>query len=604
MAEAIIGVTASAITMASLFSTCIECFDYFKAAQAFKKDSEILLTKLDIEKTRLLIWGSNVGILQARGSQRVCSLDNVDRSTVIEECLESVKSLLTDSFDLQAKYGLQTATEAETRVHENKRLVSSNSMSTFKASYNRFWVHSNGVQGRPNFLSRTKWAIRDKSKFETLICSLRDLVNGLNEVMPVNASLQDRFVLEDIASIDDLRSLQLVETACKDDYPDWSEKASAVIEASETGTIDRRNVEEWLHDRDAFMKDGTLEECQTSLAGMKVSDTYDIRPFLIHKSFFVLTSRCLYASSKCSCDMYNLGEQSFAREVRGFTTGSYAQWNLGKRIANLLPLQNITTTDTERQYYRVIEDEKEGKARLQSLATVYVYCPPCVCQIETAYDLCIGYGISPLLNFVIRIDDRIPVDCCSETTGIHGLVSLNNKIKEIEDSDYWPMGDIGPKTHYIDRPWIERRVYEAEQETYQPSFWDNPSQNVNRIFGEVWGESNKKAIVVILTELEHCSLMVESPPFPQEPRKPRETEIFEFHHDNLSWKWLRTYAGSYCPRKPNTATTPDASATRSELTNQTVDNAPISPPSSLWQTSAPSSPRMKRESTFSIMGGV
>ena len=154
MAEAIIGLTASAITLASLFSTCIDCFDYFKTAQTFKKDSEILLVKLDIEKTRLLIWGNNIGILEARSSPH--PLNDPVTSTVVEKGLESVKSLLTDTHALQARYGLQTATEAEARVHENRRLVSSNSMSAFKASYNRFWVRSSGVQERPNMLSRTK----------------------------------------------------------------------------------------------------------------------------------------------------------------------------------------------------------------------------------------------------------------------------------------------------------------------------------------------------------------------------------------------------------------------------------------------------------------
>ena len=52
------------IGIASLFSTCIECFEYFKAAQSLGDDLKILLVKLDIEKTRLLIWGNAVGILR------------------------------------------------------------------------------------------------------------------------------------------------------------------------------------------------------------------------------------------------------------------------------------------------------------------------------------------------------------------------------------------------------------------------------------------------------------------------------------------------------------------------------------------------------------
>ena len=269
--------------------------------------------------------------------------------------------------------------------------------------------------------------------------------------------------------------------------------------------------------------------------------------------------------------MHKLGEQSFTGETGGFTTGSDTRWNLGKRIANRLPLRKFTEVDIERLYSRMIDDDSEGKGKSQPLVTIHIYCSPCVCQIETAYDLCTGFGISPLFDFVIRIDDRIPVDCCSESTGIHGLVSLNNRMKEIRTSDYWPLGDPRHKAHYVDRPWIERRIYEVEQETYQPSYWHDPTRNVNRILREVYDENLAKAVVVILAEYDYCSLLMESSPFPQEPRKPRETEIFEFHYWNA---WVRTYVGAYCPRKEITITTPTSSAPRSELIYPVVQDVP------------------------------
>jgi hypothetical protein len=46
-----------------------KCFGYFKAAQSLTEDLKILLVKLDIEKTRLLIWGNAVGILKIDGSE-------------------------------------------------------------------------------------------------------------------------------------------------------------------------------------------------------------------------------------------------------------------------------------------------------------------------------------------------------------------------------------------------------------------------------------------------------------------------------------------------------------------------------------------------------
>jgi hypothetical protein len=46
-----------------------KCFGYFKAVQSLTEDLNILLVKLDIEKTRLLIWGNAVGILKIDDSE-------------------------------------------------------------------------------------------------------------------------------------------------------------------------------------------------------------------------------------------------------------------------------------------------------------------------------------------------------------------------------------------------------------------------------------------------------------------------------------------------------------------------------------------------------
>jgi len=46
-----------------------KCFGYFKAVQRLTEDLNILLFKLDIEKTRLLIWGNAVGILKIDDSE-------------------------------------------------------------------------------------------------------------------------------------------------------------------------------------------------------------------------------------------------------------------------------------------------------------------------------------------------------------------------------------------------------------------------------------------------------------------------------------------------------------------------------------------------------
>ena len=57
-----IGLSISAVALATLFSSCLECFGYFQSAKSFTNDFDLLLAKLDCQKERLLTWGDLVGI--------------------------------------------------------------------------------------------------------------------------------------------------------------------------------------------------------------------------------------------------------------------------------------------------------------------------------------------------------------------------------------------------------------------------------------------------------------------------------------------------------------------------------------------------------------
>ena len=60
-----VGGVLGAVGLAALFSTCVDCFGYFKASQNRERDYDILMVKLDVEKFRLLHWGSTVGLLDS-----------------------------------------------------------------------------------------------------------------------------------------------------------------------------------------------------------------------------------------------------------------------------------------------------------------------------------------------------------------------------------------------------------------------------------------------------------------------------------------------------------------------------------------------------------
>jgi hypothetical protein len=258
------------IGIASLFSTCIECFDLFQAAKDYDEYVEILLVKLDLEKTRLLIWGNGVGIMKSPTDGRAPELDDDSKAPTVQKCLERIKSLLSTFDTFQAKYGLRQSNPAIVQTTAADGVVSSSSMAMFRLTDRRFWVRNK--TSRSLFLPKVKWAIHEKEKFEGLINHLKDFIDGLNEIVPVNKETQDQIIQDDISSIIDVSKLRLVEAACEGSYRTWSEKASQVIHDSEAGTLDRRTVEEYVRDQDGASE--SKSESNKRKAGEAFPDSY------------------------------------------------------------------------------------------------------------------------------------------------------------------------------------------------------------------------------------------------------------------------------------------------------------------------------------------
>lgn len=241
-----IGVAASAVTLAALFSNCIDCFHYFKAAQNCSAEAKTLLVKLDCEKARLLVWGNTVGILRPDYKERYPQLR--DSESLIGRCIEQIISLLTDAQRLQIEYGSRQTAQLENQHY--MAVVSVNSMNMFKTTKGRFFARAGKLNEAPNLLSRIKWAIRDGAKFRILLSHLKEFVDNIIELVPVALDVINSTVEGDITTIIDISTLRLAESGCEESYPSWSARASEVIRESEIGTLDRRNLEEILRDAD------------------------------------------------------------------------------------------------------------------------------------------------------------------------------------------------------------------------------------------------------------------------------------------------------------------------------------------------------------------
>ena len=112
------------IGIAALFTTCVQCFEYFKTATNLRPDYNILLLKLELEQERLLVWGEGVRIGDQDWSEETTFDGDNNRQNLARRCLITVKTLLEDAEALKSIYGVQPSNAGSSNT--SPRSVSSN----------------------------------------------------------------------------------------------------------------------------------------------------------------------------------------------------------------------------------------------------------------------------------------------------------------------------------------------------------------------------------------------------------------------------------------------------------------------------------------------
>ena len=187
----------------------------------------------------------------------------------------------------------------------------------------------------------------------------------------------------------------------------------------------------------------------------------------------------------------------------------------------------------------------------QFLVKLYIYCPPCACQVATALGICMSVNRSRHLDIRIRVDYRQSTSCSISTSRIDRLVSLIDYIKS-EESKSHASEHANKKLEAIDRQWLEQIVYDYDEEVQITT--PSPATQLSHIFRPHKNEGLCAAII-ILGEADYCLPLVESPPFPpfKPGRTPQETQLYRLTQNygrKTNRYWQRHYMGTYSRKAP------------------------------------------------------
>jgi hypothetical protein len=99
----------SAVALISLFELCLKGCDVVSGASTTSESCQQFLSKVDIERRRLAIWGRRWGLVSHDVDRVEHDLNIADTRQIIHDSLTSIERIVCDVEELEKKYGLDVA---------------------------------------------------------------------------------------------------------------------------------------------------------------------------------------------------------------------------------------------------------------------------------------------------------------------------------------------------------------------------------------------------------------------------------------------------------------------------------------------------------------
>ncbi|KAI1131097.1 small s protein [Nemania abortiva] len=171
-------ITAGAISVATAFTACIECFDYVQRGRHFGRDFQTSVILLSGAKLRLARWGEAVHVDR---DPMLSKPDATSEETqVAKNALLQILMLFADTERIWKRHRLSAKFGGDLPVPITIKLDSA----TRAALGTQMKEMSIKRRKTSSLLKLTSWAIYDKSEFGELITSITALIENLERLFP------------------------------------------------------------------------------------------------------------------------------------------------------------------------------------------------------------------------------------------------------------------------------------------------------------------------------------------------------------------------------------------------------------------------------------
>lgn len=194
MAEAA-GIAIGVVSLAGLFSSCVQVFDLLEMKRTKSLDIAILHQRLQNQKMRFVVWGKSLNLHngETRYQANSADLGVLDRQVIelTRQTMLLLKAIFEDAETLETRYGLQRVGQ----VSQVMQIDDSNEDS-FRGTLKRIRskVQRNiSIERRHGSSSNShRWVITDRRQFQELIVNVEGLINELEVLTPSSILVDSR----------------------------------------------------------------------------------------------------------------------------------------------------------------------------------------------------------------------------------------------------------------------------------------------------------------------------------------------------------------------------------------------------------------------------
>lgn len=567
-----------AIGIIPLFHSCIEYFQFFKTAQSAALDIQVLLFQLDCHSEDLIIWGEKHGFFS--GHQLLTGLSEEVLSR-LQTAFHLLEALFKDTNALRERYGIVVSSDDRELAAEEHDKVYPSSAGLRRLGW---WKTQRGNDHKDTselstksplgVLQKTRWAIGDKGKFEGLVKRIGEVIDQVEKILPVPDEFRNQTAFRDILSLaEDLQRLKLFQTASASIRPAWSNSASGLIIASEAASVrGPTTISRWIEQVEDGV-DTNLDQADAMPPPPGNATKNKAKPEPAFR-YIYSTLWTLWFAFLPNCPSSSLGEScdTMFRELSGSCPAFIGvdderkKWGLGPKIKSCVGLTKPDATKIQDTLEKVSQISHDAQEKLSDLfdhlrsgldkpAMMHIYCAPCRCAIRTAFILCRQEIVSEEIK--VRVDDRILSTCCDAQNITERLQSFITTVnaKELDQNDVFPAESRISDIDFIDKEWIENRVYTLNSKLYDGEVDQDRVKNIDQFLKDI--EKGERMNSLVLLEASGGAWILQTSPFRKSPLMPKELELFRYHCGAHGYSWAnslasegkRIYRGTFTPSK-------------------------------------------------------